>query len=252
MVHCRITCRMLFSITPSRRTQQACKGNAVLSDPLVELKSGPVDGPNWHLHRAQVKVSEQRINVILHDPNALLNEGLPRVSPEHPRLLFVSVLQALGLRWLGDALQDVLATNIPASAWVMVHIWMSCSQHVVHTHLCVVWEEDHPTINCVSHMNESWDTYRGTHIKHIELQAQLLDYFLRSNKSNINQWMSDVFAKYETSHLTADYLWYVIIIKATFIHTGFKRKTIQQWVEKKTGKSTTNACFQRISHVYTM
>jgi len=70
----------------------------------------------------KVKVFEQRINVVLHDPHALLPEGLPRVGPaalpEHPPplALCVSVLQALALRQLGDAIPDVLATDIPVPA----------------------------------------------------------------------------------------------------------------------------------------
>jgi hypothetical protein len=40
----------------------------------------------------------------------------PAALPEHPKPLLVPVLQAPGLRRLGDALPDVLATDVPAPA----------------------------------------------------------------------------------------------------------------------------------------
>jgi len=69
------------------------------------------------------------------------------------------------------------------SIWVVRHIWVSHVTRInalCHTYKCVML-----------HVPSEWGVCNSEHIElpfeHIELPAKILDYFLCSNKSNINQ-----------------------------------------------------------------
>jgi len=59
----------------------------------------------------ELEVLEQRVDVALHDPHVCLPEGETRIGPaalpEQPQPIFAPVLQAPGLRRLGDILPDL-------------------------------------------------------------------------------------------------------------------------------------------------